>query len=312
MKGWIVFISALVVPFFNSAQRLAHLSKSVIQIGQSVELSYELPLVKGHELPTVAPFVGTIPCVLIDLKTQNSTQKRVDLEILGKFTSQQVAGKSPRWIGKYSITAWDTGLIQIPEFSILYADSVWKFEPVNLAVSAPPAIAGQALIETDIPFSDFPFSPIDWLRENVGWLLLGVGGILVVLFWKFRKRKYPEKAELSLLEKTLLAIESLEKTKRWENEDVKKHYIELTYILKAYLGARYGLNLLEKTTFQTTSLLIASGLPNELVTSIQQFLEQADLVKFAKSRPQSTEIVEVNAWAKRIVLQTSEIREKDV
>lgn len=313
MKGWIFFLIASVFPFLSWAQTHVYISKSVIQLGQRVELTYELSLSKGPKEPTFSPFVGTIPAILIDPKTQNSPSNSVELEILGKFTSQQKPGKIPRWIGKYAITAWDTGIIQIPEVTILYADSIWKFESIDLAVSAPPAIAGQALIETDIPFSDFPFDPVDWLKANYGWLLLALVGIVALLiWWKFKKRKDDNKVELTLSEKTILAIESLEKAKLWEHEDLKKHYIELTYILKAYLSARYGLNLLEKTTFQTTSLLIASGISNDLVASIQQFLEQADLVKFAKSRPNSDEIMELNALAKQIVLQTSETHEADV
>lgn len=313
MRTWICFLIVVCFPFWNGAQTHAYISKSVIQLGQPVKITYELTLNKSEETPRFDPFSDAIPCQRIDLKAQDSTQKSINLEILGKFSAKVTAENPKRWIGTYTVTAWDTGVIQIPAMSIQYADSSWKFPTLNLAVSAPPAIAGQDLIETEIPFSDFPFDPLAWIQSNYGWLLLFIVAIAGLIFWRYRKSKkqVSDRIELTLSQKTLLAIESLEKAKLWEKEGMKSHYLELTFIIKSYLSARFGLNLLDKTTFQTTALLISAGLSNDIVDSVQHTLEAADMVKFAKSQPDVADVLRVNEWAKQLVVQTTETDSED-
>lgn len=308
MRTWVHFLIVVCFPFWNSAQTHAYISKSVIQLGQPVKITYELTLNKSGETPIFEPFSGTIPCLRIDLKTQDSIQKSNNLEILGKFSAKVTAENPKRWIGSYTVTAWDTGVIQIPAMSIQYADSSWKFPTLNLAILAPPAIAGQELIETEIPFSDFPFDPMAWIQTNYGWLILFIVALASFIFWRYRKsKKQPsDRIDLTLSQKTLLAIESLEKSRLWEKEGMKSHYLELTFIVKSYLGARFGLNLLDKTTFQTTTLLISAGLSNDTVDSIQHMLEEADMVKFAKSQPEVADVLHVNEWAKQLVIRTTE------
>lgn len=314
MRTWIGFLIVVCFPFWQVAQTRSHISKSVIQLGQPVEISYELILKNAKDVPHFEPYSGTIPCQQLDLKTQNSTQKSINLEILGKFSSKITQQNPSRWIGTFTVTAWDTGLIEIPEMSIFYADSLWEFSALNLVVSAPPAISGQELIETEIPFTDIPFDPFAWIQSKAGWILLFAAGILGWFIWKYRKSKQlkSNRVELTLSQKTLLAIESLEQAKLWEKESMKNHFMELTFLLKSYLSARFGLNLLDKTTFQTTALLISAGVNNELVVAIQQLLKEADMVKFAKSQPTVEDILRVNEWAKSLVIQTTEIHAADV
>jgi hypothetical protein len=106
---------------------------------------------------------------------------------------------------------------------------------------------------------------------------------------------------LSLFERTMLAIEALEKEKNWERNQQKTHYSELTYILRSYLGAVYEINLLEKTSYQTTVLLIKKGVSQSNIQSIQAILEQADMVKFAKSIPDEKACIEISQAVKEII-----------
>ena len=113
-------------------------------------------------------------------------------------------------------------------------------------------------------------------------------------------------------EKTILAIESLEKRRLWEDDKLKLHYIELSYIMRSYLSARYNLNLLEKTTIETRLLLREAGLHAETINGISQILNQSDMVKFAKSTPDEMTILKVSIKAKQIVAETSPIEFENV
>jgi hypothetical protein len=79
----------------------------------------------------------------------------------------------------------------------------------------------------------------------------------------------------------------------------------MSYILRSYLGVRYELNLLESTSFQTKILMKHKGLSEDTVETIQLILEQADMVKFAKSMPEEIDILKISALAKQIVAETS-------
>jgi hypothetical protein len=113
--------------------------------------------------------------------------------------------------------------------------------------------------------------------------------------------------EMTLKERTLLAIDALEKSKLWEKKQVKEHFTELTFILRSYLSARYTINLLEKTSHETKLLLLQCGLHAETVRIISELLTEADMVKFAKSHPDEIAIYKLTQLARQVVAETSPI-----
>ena len=86
---------------------------------------------------------------------------------------------------------------------------------------------------------------------------------------------------------------------------MKKHFVELSYILRSYLTTRYDISLLEKTSYQTKILLTEKGLNKETVDVVSRILSQSDMVKFAKSKPELIEILRISTLAKQIVVETS-------
>ena len=81
-----------------------------------------------------------------------------------------------------------------------------------------------------------------------------------------------------------------------ENNEIKAYYIELTEILRVYLGREVNVPTLEATTAELIALIEAEnrkatiGISKEAIASIEQFLKHADFVKFAKLRPALHEI----------------------
>lgn len=110
---------------------------------------------------------------------------------------------------------------------------------------------------------------------------------------------------MSLKDRTLFAINSLDEQKMWMEGKFKQHYTELSHIMRSYLSGRYDLNLLERTTFETRALLIQKGLPSDTVETFMTILKQADMVKFANSTTDELNVLKVSMLAKQIVAETS-------
>jgi hypothetical protein len=112
---------------------------------------------------------------------------------------------------------------------------------------------------------------------------------------------------MSLKERSLLAIDLLEKDRLWEKDRLKEHYIELSFILRSYLSSRYDLNLLENTTKEAQLLLSHKGLHTETIKVIGTVLNQSDMVKFAKSTPQEMEVLKISQLVRQVIAETSPI-----
>ena len=85
-----------------------------------------------------------------------------------------------------------------------------------------------------------------------------------------------------------IAIEKLQKLrdgKIWEQGKIKEYQSELTYVIREYLENRYNINALENTTIEINQDLKKLNLKESLTTDLQNILQVADLVKFAKAQP---------------------------
>ena len=94
--------------------------------------------------------------------------------------------------------------------------------------------------------------------------------------------------------------------KGWiESENAEPFYVELSSIIRRYLENRFGLRAPERTTEEfireaSTSRILSSD--HQMLTC--QFLEQCDLVKFARHRPQRADMQNGYNAAERLVRET--------
>lgn len=106
-------------------------------------------------------------------------------------------------------------------------------------------------------------------------------------------------------EMALRALRAL-KAKGWiEQGNVDPFYVELSAIVRHYIENRFGIRAPELTTEE----FIHEAARSPELSSAQQelvkgFLEQADLVKFARFRPEREEMNVAFAAAERLVLET--------
>jgi sensor c-di-GMP phosphodiesterase-like protein len=160
-------------------------------------------------------------------------------------------------------------------------------------------------------FTDIPSEFQTWFKKNYTWIvwsLLIIAIILITWLWlKRRKKKLPieNKKQLSPAELALREIDQLIQQKFWIEYGEKEYYVKLSSILKTYLGANFQLSLSEKTSYEIQLLLSQVRLTKEILNDIQWVLQQADMVKFAKSEPSEIDMMKIGMSSKSIVEITS-------
>jgi hypothetical protein len=94
-----------------------------------------------------------------------------------------------------------------------------------------------------------------------------------------------------------------------EEGRVDLFFSELSRIIKRYLGGRFRVELMERTTAEVAPLLRQAGADSEAIAAIDQLLTCCDQVKFAKSQPDAAACRESIESAYRIVDTTKPRRE---
>jgi hypothetical protein len=85
-------------------------------------------------------------------------------------------------------------------------------------------------------------------------------------------------------------LEILKNEELWQRGEVKKYYTRLTEILRKYLENRFRVFSLELTTSETLEALLKTGFKkNGSYNELKSVLTGADLVKFAKYKPEPSE-----------------------
>lgn len=302
-----------------SAQVLnAYSSKKSVLVGEPVELILRVKTLPKTDIK-FSPLLQLIPAKLSTDSSGLAMGSSIDVEIYSAFKDELKREKNyDTWVGKYTLMIWDSGTVVIPEQAIIINDSTYYFNKVKIHVGLSAQDANKDLNDIEEFFADVK-EPDTWttiLVRNSWWIVLVIISILFVIrqfrIHKKSTKKKPKDPEISLKDRTIFAIESLEKQKLWLEDKLKIHYTELSYIMRLYLSSRYNLNLLERTTIETRILLRQAGLHEETINTLMTILNQADMVKFAKSQPEELTILKVSLLAKQLVAETSPIEFESV
>jgi hypothetical protein len=173
--------------------------------------------------------------------------------------------------------------------------------------------AANAELAADKPPLD---APRDWAPV---WIALGallLGTVAGFFLWRrLRRRKArPVLAPPPPMEKRKLrpaweiALEELDRIAKAgyvERGELKVHYVEVSDTLRRYLEDRYGIPALESTTEELRPRLGEISLDALVASRVLAILREADLVKFAKARPEAEAARTLEGRVREIVLQTT-------
>lgn len=152
--------------------------------------------------------------------------------------------------------------------------------------------------------------PLNW-KEILLWVLIGliILGILFYLYRRYRLKKSGKpviKKEIILPPHVIAlnSLKALDEKKLWQNGMIKEYHSEITEIIRKYFSDRFGLPALELTTSETMQHLKLRKDTEIIQDTTGSFLENADLVKFAKFSPMNSVNEEMMKQALEIVERT--------
>ena len=215
-------------------------------------------------------------------------------------------------IKKYGLTQFDSGKYTIPSIKILInnkavmSDSI-KVEVANVEVDT----LRQKMY--DIKEIVKAEDSSDWWKYLLGILLILGIGAFVYWYTKIRqKKKIEEEVYKTPIEKATSLLNMLEKKELWQHGEVKEYYSELTDIARNYIEEAIEIPAMESTTseliegLKTASQKKKMKLSQETIENLFAVLKQADLVKFAKSKPLEFEITEDRNRIQKTILTLDE------
>lgn len=134
-------------------------------------------------------------------------------------------------------------------------------------------------------------------------ILLVVAAVLIFIYFK-KKKHIEEKLVEPPRPPEEIAMEQLSallEMKLVEKGMIKEYYIRLSDIIRSYIEARFTIFALDKTTWELYQEMRLKRIERKRVDKIRDFLEDCDLVKFAKYIPTSKEIEEAYTKAQEII-----------
>ena len=140
---------------------------------------------------------------------------------------------------------------------------------------------------------------------GVSLLALLVGGIFYLL--KRRKKEEappPPVRKIPAHEIALEKFDELQSKQLWQQGEVKAYQSELTYIIREYLENRYHIQALESTTSEIEQQLMPLDFDQSMKGELNNMLQVADMVKFAKAKPPEDFHDQVMEQAKTFVVKT--------
>jgi hypothetical protein len=214
-------------------------------------------------------------------------------------------------IKKYLMTGFDSGAFYIPTQQIFIKNRAYLSDSVLINVAT---IAVDTSQQKPFPIKSIQTEPLvyDDFKPYLIWVVLAL--LLIGLFIYYLKtRKKPEIKEIETVdilppyEEALEKLQELDDKLLWQNNEIKKYYSELTEIVRVFIEKELEIPALEITTFELISLLSDYNTPKninitkETVRKLNALLQEADLVKFAKSTPLSHEIEEDRRVAEKVL-----------
>ena len=281
------------------------------------------PMVKA-EIDTTNIRIGEQFKLKISIdETQNVIIPKLKLKGLEVIDSTKTDTVKNSLIRKYILTGFDSGAFYIPQQQIFVKNQAFLTDSLLVNVAT---IAVDTTKVKKFPIKSIKSEPyvFDDFRIYIYILLAALAIIGFWIYWFVIRKKKEELEEdtysaLPPYEEAIFKLNELDEKLLWQNNKVKEYYSELTEIVRGYIERELKVPALEKTTdevldmlkeFKNAETILTS---EDTITKLRDLLREADLVKFAKSKPLALEIEEDRKDAQDIVsdLKPKPIIEED-
>lgn len=293
----VIFFSALVNSFAQSISANAFTDTTDYLVGDYIPLIIKVKYDKGIYVqnPSLSDVLNGVELI----KTEEP------------FLTEE--SDKPVVLFKYIISKYDSTDVEISSIPVLYkvgndtSLQVAYTNPVYFTVHTLLVNPGEDIADVKEPIK------IPWQWWEI--LLYALVPVLVLILAYFLYRRYKKKKE-KIVERepnkltpsyitALNALHELEQKELWQKGLVKEYHSKITEIIRRYFEDRFYLPALELTTNEALRRLNDRRDTFEIIEITEQFLNNADLVKFAKYKP----IASVNS---EMIKQAYEIVERTI
>jgi hypothetical protein len=201
------------------------------------------------------------------------------------------------WELNFKLEMLRAGQIELPALVVRYrsfGDSQWataETEPIPIEFRSMLGDEPDAARPRPNPAPlDWPLGWLFWVLFMSAWLAILLAVLGGWMFWSSRPRKPIPSVPVSPYQKAMEGIRRIEVAGYLERGEVERFYTELSGVLRHYIEDRFGLHAPEQTTEEFLQELTGRPVLVERQRhALTGFLEQCDLVKFAKVRPSKDE-----------------------
>ncbi|AUC21691.1 hypothetical protein BTO15_06045 [Polaribacter sejongensis] len=234
--------------------------------------------------------------------TQNVIMPKLQLKGLEIIDSTQVDTIKNSLIRKYILTGFDSGAFYIPQQQIFVKNQAFLTDSLLVNVAT---IAIDTTKVKKFPIKSIKSEPYTFDDFKI-YIYILLAALAIISFWIYwfviRKRKEEVEEDtykaMPPYDEAILKLNELDEKLLWQNNKVKEYYSELTEIVRGYIERELKVPALEKTTDEVLDMLKDFKDAETIQTSedtikkLRDLLREADLVKFAKSKPLALEIEE--------------------
>ena len=178
--------------------------------------------------------------ISVDKKTDITFPILTNLGLIEVITSDKIDTLKNKLVKKYVLTGFDSGSFYIPKQQVFIKNKTYYTDSLLINVANVPvdtvkqkAFPIKTIAEEPMVFDDFkPY--FNWFYLIVGCLILLVS--LYFLFQKKAKKTKAKKKRIPAYQEAIEKFSHLDEKDLLENNQIKEYYIELTEIIRVYLG----------------------------------------------------------------------------
>ncbi len=264
-------------------------------------INYKLEIRHGKDVEVIIPSIKDSVNNLTFIKENEPFKNELDKEIVE--------------IRNYVFSNYDSAAVTIPSYKIQYkgkgATELYsaKVNPVDIVIHSFKVNPQKGIIDIKKPVT----VPIDWVFVLIIILIIIIVVLLIVYgIIYYRKKKAarePERVTITLTPQKIAmdSLIKLEEKELWQNGMVKEYHSEITGVIRKYFQGRYQFAAMEMPSSEVLDNLKYINESEGIFDVTRDFLNNADMVKFAKFQPMPEINMEMMTQAKEIVEKTKTI-----
>ena len=219
------------------------------------------------------------------------------LNRIGVVTSHKIDSLKNQLIKKYTLTSFDSGRYVIPGQEIFVRDKRFLTDQVTIDVATVPVDTIKQPMYHIKELQNEPYLFSDYL--NYFWGLIVLLVIIGIILYFILRDKPTEEEMISRIppfDAAKMRLKELDKKELISQNKIKPYYVELTDIVRTFIEREMNIPALESTTDELMEIITDFNssshlnIPDETLLKLKKLLKEADLVKFAKSKPLQNEI----------------------